>query len=643
MVFTTKRFQKVFKVVGLFFLVLLALNLTHIYLYPDLSVADEYISNLRDSTRKYADNTENHGIADLESNSQNEADSGLHDFEKQNQEIKQKLKESSGSGNSDPLLREGANPAGTDGFLVKGDSETKQHLERKTRLHEFYGLVFKYLQLYSPKGKTEAKYEDGCKLSGDIGYREDDHKNWFKLTGKELGNCLKISQQERALLKENHSNYVNALSKLVLPKGSYKGDGIVTVGGGKFSMMAFLIIKTMRTVGTTLPVEVLIPPDDEGDNEFCNVLLPQYNAKCIFLSDVFPKDLIEEFDFKGYQFKSLAIIASSFENLLLLDADNFPIKPLDGIFQKEVYQSTGLIVWPDFWRRTTHPAYYHIADIPLSPERVRNVMDDITPPSVYTKDLSDLSDVPLHDLKGTIPDVSTESGQLMINKLNHLPTVLLSLYYNVNGPSWYYPIFSQNSSGQGDKETFIAAANFYDLKFYQVRSSPAVDGYHRSNNEGFRGVCMLQHDFTQDYERYRLAKQSITTKYSTTSQEYNPDYDVERDFYSKYFTDDPVDIMFVHSHLPKFDPIGLALTDDLTEDGKHIRSYRNLKKMNGYDLELENFKVFKEYVCVNRVNFKYFQSAVKDDLKVWENICKYVDNRLDYLIESHEDALEGKF
>lgn len=516
---------------------------------------------------------------------------------------------------------------------------------RREKLQTFYKQVFDNVQEFGPKNKCLREYGANCKLDGNIGTRPDDYDNWGKLTSSELGKCLSLSYSERAMLKKMHYQFVESIGSLTLPAESYSGDGIVTVGGGKFSLLSFLIIKTLRNLGTTLPVEVFIPPNDTGDQEFCNTLLPKYNAKCIYITDVLPPDSVDNFEFKGYQFKSIAIIASSFENLLLLDADNFPIKDLDNIFDKEPYKSTGLVLWPDFWRRTTNPAYYEIADIPVNyKNRVRNCMDDITPPQAYTSDMEDTSDVPLHDLENTIPDVSTESGQIMISKSKHLPTVLLSLYYNVYGPSWYYPIFSQKAAGEGDKETFIAAANFYELDFYQVKSITAVDGYHRS--EGFRGVAMLQHDFVQDYQRYQHASEEINAVYegkSPQSIKLDPSYSPEK-FYETYFESETlkeVDIMFVHSNLPKFDPVTLWKDQDLIVAGQHIRSYTNLKRLNGYDLELENFKVFKEYLCDTRTHFKYVDNALQENETNWESMCQYITERLLFLDKSHANAIKS--
>ncbi|CDO94869.1 unnamed protein product [Kluyveromyces dobzhanskii CBS 2104] len=609
--FATKRFQKLFKIVVAVVAAVVILNAVHIYLKSEVSM-NAYKTTLKEYTQKFIDEYEYRGS----------------------------LSEGSGQSVSDKDTKATGKTSGdATGNTV---DEVSSASAKMKLIKGFYSQVFQYLKDFGPEGVNTPSYSKNCNLNGDIGYRKENVDQWWKLTGKELGSCLQLSHKQLMMLKHGHSNYVEALGKLVLPKDTYKGDGIVTVGGGKFSMMAFLLVKSLRNSGTGLPVEVFIPPADEGDDEFCNALLPKYNAKCIFLSDVFPDGLIKNTEFKGYQFKSLAIIASSFKNLLLLDADNYPIRNLDGIFDETPYKDNGLVLWPDFWRRTTHPAYYHITDSPISTKRVRNNMDDATPATVYTKDLKDFSSIPLHDFEGTIPDASTESGQLMINKATHFQTVLLSLYYNVYGPSWYYSIFSQRSSGEGDKETFIAAAHYHDLPFYQVRSEPRVDGYHRPNDKGFRGVCMLQHDFAQDYKRHRLAQKEIGQKYSTESADFDPDYTYQANYLSKYFSEEPVDVMFVHSHLPKFDPVELALSQDLIEDGKHIRSYRNLKRMNGYDLELESFKVFKEVVCDNRVHFKYFDKAVKAEAD-WTVICKYINERLSYLNDSHANALDGKF
>lgn len=554
--------------------------------------------------------------------------------------------------NSDPTPSSSPNAAKQPAANLKDESNKNNNKKNggsvgspKThdeKMKAFFNTVFQHIIDYSPKGKTKKIYnKEKCLLDGDVGSRPENYKDWYKLSYKNLGNCLEVSDTEFTNLKTSHASFTENLNKLVLPKGTYKGDGIVLVGGGKFSLLSYLVIKTIRNLGTTLPIEVFIPPNEvEGESEFCSQTISDLDAKCIYISDILPKDMVSKFEFKGYQFKSLAIIASSFENLLLLDADNTPIKNLNTIFKQEPYASRGLVLWPDFWRRTTQPIYYKIAGIPVNlQKRVRNDIDDLTPVGVYTK--PDMVDIPFHDFEGTMPDVSTESGQLMVNKSKHLATVLLALYYNVNGPNWYYPIFSQKAAGEGDKETFIAGANFYDLPYYQVKSKVGVDGYHRK--EGFRGVAMLQHDFVQDYNRYKLASADIAREYSNPSSVvFDKSYTVQK-FYDKYFdnTDEDIDVMFIHSNLPKFDPLPLWKDNDLIEDGKPVRSYTNLRKLGYHDIEYENFKTLKELLCEKNVDFKYLADEFKSNPQARMSFCKYITDRYKYLEETHQEALSA--
>ncbi|KAH7599702.1 putative Mannosyltransferase [Nakaseomyces glabratus] len=533
----------------------------------------------------------------------------------------------------------------------KGETDFRSP-EAKLKIKDFYKTVFEHILDYSPAGKTAREFDDSCFDSGDISTRPDSYKNWKKLSYHQLSHCMKISPSEINHLRGNHKSYVDKINELVLPKGSYKGEGIVTVGGGKFTLMALTMIKALRTLGTTLPVEVFIPPD-EGESTFCESVLPQYNAKCIYISDILPDDMIQKFTFKGYQFKSLAMITSSFENLLLLDADNIPVKKIDHIFESQIFRSAGLILWPDFWRRTTMPAYYEIANLPYNQnKRVRNAFDDITPPEVYTKPDGDLSEVPFHDMEGTLPDPSTESGQLLISKAKHLPTLLLSLYYNVNGPNWYYPIFSQRTAGEGDKETFISAASFYSLSYYQVKTSVGVDGYFRHDGSGYRGVGMLQHDFIQDSKQYMEAFEYSNTKYNNLRSEkgsisYDPSYDPD-EFFDKFFSrkkpdggdESKADVMFVHCNLPKFDPYVSWDTNDLVYQTKHFRSFNNKKVIAQFDIELENFKFFNETLCPyenGKGKFKYLDNKLSEER--WPQMCDYISKRLQYLKESHNEAL----
>ncbi|GAB1203406.1 hypothetical protein APSETT445_002041 [Aspergillus pseudonomiae] len=124
----------------------------------------------------------------------------------------------------------------------------------------------------------------------------------------------------------------------------------------------------------------------------------------------------------------------------------------------------GLITWPDFWGPTASPLYYTISGQERPPPNIRQ---------------------------------STESGEVFISKRSHLRTLLLVAYYNYWGPGYYYPLLSQGAAGEGDKETFLAAATVLDEPFYQV--SEPIRALGRHTNDGFAGSTMVQYSPMEDY------------------------------------------------------------------------------------------------------------------------------------------------
>ncbi|CAB4253152.1 similar to Saccharomyces cerevisiae YBR015C MNN2 Alpha-1,2-mannosyltransferase [Maudiozyma barnettii] len=540
------------------------------------------------------------------------------------------------------------------------DQENPTENEQIKSVSEFFHHMFKTIINYSPTLKNSKTYKESCLLNGDIGTRPDNYKDWYKLTKDNLGDCLEISDDELAHLRDKHAEFVLALTGMDLQElttakelsednsinSYYKNDGIVIVGGDKYTLLAFLSIKTLREFNTTLPIEVFIPNGESYDRKFCNDLLPQYNAKCIYLSDILSEETIEQNQFQGYQYKSLAIVTSSFANVLLLDADNFAITNLDDIFESKVFKDNGLVLWPDFWRRTTTPKYYDIAGINYNPSnRVRNSIDDVSPTEIYNNRENDLDNIPFHDFEGTLPDMSTESGQLLINKNKHLKTIVLSLYYNFNGPNWYYSIFSQRAAGEGDKETFIAAAHYLELPFYQIRTGPGVDGYFKKeDNNDYRGVGILQHNFIQDNARYEKAVEDYKDKkFGPFTEEQVSSFTLDT-FYSHYFeskSTKEVDVMFIHANYPKFDPVSLYKSKDFMYNGDHFRSYNNLKRINNFDLELCVWGTLKEFVCSNRIYFPYLNHALDDDEEEYAKMCKYISDRADHMEATHKEALSS--
>lgn len=248
-------------------------------------------------------------------------------------------------------------------------------------------------------------------------------------------------------------------------KGIFSGTGVVTVAGGEYFAPAITSILMLRKTGSKLPVHVFLQSRAEYEYEVCEDYLPTLDAECFVLED-FLRDHTP-FSVTHYQLKALAILFSPFETILYLDSDCMPLRNPSELLSTEPFASTGLLAWPDYWISTEDPIFYTIAGMESFPEHV--------------------------------PARASEAGQLLISKDKHLPSLLLTAYYNVFGPNYFYPILSQGAAGEGDKETFLAAAIVLGKPYFRVRHRVGTVGYH--DEEGvFKGGAMVQHHAGDEYK-----------------------------------------------------------------------------------------------------------------------------------------------
>ncbi|ORY58033.1 mannosyltransferase putative-domain-containing protein [Pseudomassariella vexata] len=276
---------------------------------------------------------------------------------------------------------------------------------------------------------------------------------------KPYRDLVRNPEADLELMRKAHAKFVEELENIRADEGIFKGRGVVMVGGGEYFGPAIISIHMLRRTGSTLPVEVFVPNDEEYEVDVCEGYLPKLNAKCVVLAHVLSQS-DAELGISHYQLKAPSLLFSSFEEVLLLDSDSIPVvDPDEAVFSQEPYLSDGLIVWPDYWAATESPQFWTIAGFP--------------------------------DFPSGLPATSSETGQLVVNKKTHLAPLLLATYYNVFGKEHYYPLLSQGALGQGDKETFMAAAVVLNTTYYRVKTSVASLGRH----DGFKqkATAMVQH------------------------------------------------------------------------------------------------------------------------------------------------------
>lgn len=419
-----------------------------------------------------------------------------------------------------------------------------------------------------------------------------------------LEGILNIQDETFEKLKQSHEAYVNEqiprITKHAATFGELTPDspkwelyaglsGYVLIGGGKYLWLLYLVVKQIRRLGSTLPIEVFVPKEHDYEKKFCEEVLPRYNARCSTLDHLLVQWLSLKLSISGYQYKMLALLASSFENVLYLDLDLYPLRNVEYLFNLDLYKEKGLIIWPDNWARTTNPKFYQIAGVEVPERKIRysdydrkhHEGEDLPPLDSYTFENSHF-----HDFENTLPNPSSEAGVMLVNKTSHLKTLLLALYYNVYGPNFYYPLLTQGGAGEGDKETFIAAALVMDQPFFQTRKKFHWMGYHHKEKHEFSAKGLGHYD-------------PVT---STETSENAP-------------------MVFAHCSYPKHYADWLYNNHDLVyDDGEHIRMWTGVYENVGYDLDLRLLNSYVEALCED-----YTSGEQQDELWMG-NYLEYVAN-----------------
>jgi alpha 1,2-mannosyltransferase len=480
--------------------------------------------------------------------------------------------------------------------VIKGPTETKDPKQEVNReAQQFYEPILK--MMYS-------KREEFPKLELNRLASDDKGSFWSK---KKLQEYLTLNESLIPRWREIHDETV-LLIPSQFPKGLYNGTGIVIIGGGPFSWLSLISIKSLRSFGCKLPIEMIIPTLEEYEESLCEDILPPLGGKCVLLHNVLGSSIMEEIPFKGYQYKSLALLATSFENVLFLDSDNVLVSNPEPFFEMEAYKTTGMVTWPDYWERTTSPYLYDILGVEIDEQsKVRDGKWPLKAPEPVT----DPEKVRYHDLKGTFPDMSTESGQIMIRKSDHVKTLFLSLFYNLYGPDFFYKLISQGFDGEGDKDTFVIGAIIGNESFYQVHSEIQTFGWF--DGDQFNGVSMGQRDPLEDYEQFKeLSLKEV------------PDY-------SSLFETRKARVFTIHANYPKLNPYLLYKEEKLKNSkGEDFRMYSDISRFlpDQFDFELVQYKRMKFMLCELKISLKYF-----DDVISREELCGFVEGHLQYLHE----------
>ncbi|OLL22204.1 Alpha-1,2-mannosyltransferase MNN21 [Neolecta irregularis DAH-3] len=366
-------------------------------------------------------------------------------------------------------------------------------------------------------------------------------------THEELNQGLLMQDNEVLKTKKIHASLLGGIPPY---PDIFRGDGIVILGGGVFYMkIALLSLRLLRRTGSRLPVEMWFEDDEEFDDILCapGSDFEQMNVECRVISHIISK-VPTKVRMETYQLKALALIFSNFERVLLLDSDNIPAHDPQVLFDSSPFIESKVVAWPDFWHATVSKYYYQIVNI--SQESAQDTMESRR-----------------SHRKAAYRTV--ESGQLMWDKRHRWKSLVLVLYYNVYGPTFFYNLFSLGAKGQGDKETWLMACRAAGEDFYMVDQEVRSLGWWNGNE--FKGTAMAQSDPRDDIKTLR-----------------NENFEVGR--------------FFLHANYPKLNAIDIIEKNTFAIDARTQQRRRMwggvpLELFEGRDLEKEAWKEMLQIEC----------------------------------------------
>lgn len=219
--------------------------------------------------------------------------------------------------------------------------------------------------------------------------------------------------------------------------GRFTGRGIVTLGGSaKFFTCAYVLIRMLRKLGCTLPVELWYLGPGELDNTMQTVVESLGDVTCV--------DAVERFGglprmLGGWECKVWSIMHSRFEEVLFLDADQVPACDPSYLFDDQRYRDVGAVFWPDLrneWGCDIHERAFVTAGLPI-PGRTH--LPEHGKPSDYRP---------------------FESGQMLVNKsaLGQWHALEVCRHVNDHSDYWYRQPGGRHTWWiYGDKSTFFLA------------------------------------------------------------------------------------------------------------------------------------------------------------------------------------------
>ncbi len=204
---------------------------------------------------------------------------------------------------------------------------TRSSFQDKKMFSDVQALLLKHHLRYTAPGTRSSRTDD------------------YVLAGK------RMRQKDLEAIRRGIQRFVESIPAF----GSFEGRGIVIVGGSKkaYQTPYWIAIFSIRRVDHNIPIELWFPKD-ELPNCLQLARLAELQVNVRTFEDIASQTATKH-SLSGYAYKIVALTFSSFEEVLLLDADNVVMRSPRQLFESEQYKYTGSLLWKDFWLETRAP------------------------------------------------------------------------------------------------------------------------------------------------------------------------------------------------------------------------------------------------------------------------------------------------
>jgi hypothetical protein len=214
------------------------------------------------------------------------------------------------------------------------------------------------------------------------------------------------------------------------PRARYRGRGVVIAGGGeRYFASLYITIRALRHVGCRLPIQVWYLGRKDEMPDARKRLLKPFGVECVDADRIRRRHPARKLC--GWELKVFATLHSPFEEVLFLDADCYPCRDPELLFDFDDYHEKGAIFWPDVIQ------------------------------------VDDRLKWPAFGLANPRRPGSVESGQFVLNKRTSWRALNLTWFYNDHSDYYY-------RYGYGDKHTFEAAWTRLEQPFVMFASSAPI-------------------------------------------------------------------------------------------------------------------------------------------------------------------------